>query len=422
MTLAAFTWTTRARPIVELGVGDSRVAGASSVWNVARWNDPAAVWAGVEPYWHDITCETFTARCEYGRDRSTDRFVAGSATVAVDNATGWADPNAVEDPITLTVRPGRAIRFGVDHDVYGVRWLYRGFVDAIVPRYDPDERDTVELSCVDALGEVGRAKWASYPAPLEYAYERAARILDAAKWPLTKRKVEQAEAVLVAADLAGQAADALGRTADSCGGSVYGDTDGNVAFRIRDWQTYLPDSPPDATIGNVDPADVCPTGWERPFERSDIATRVIVGRDRDTAYVLDDEPAQILYGIEPFERTDLWTSEDSRVVDMAERLMRTRASATAPRIRSVSLDARTSDAALDLMTTVSPYLPSRYRCRLRYPRGDVFDAEHLATGVAHELTPDVWTLDLNLDLAAPYAAAGGRWNGSYWNQATWATV
>jgi hypothetical protein len=136
-------------------------------------------------------------------------------------------------------------------------------------------------------------------------------------------------------------------------------------------------------------------------------------------YVLDDYPAQVLYGIEPFERTDLWTAEDSLLVDLAQRILRSRASTTAPRIRSVSLDARTSDAALDLMATVSPYLPSRYRCRLRYPRGDIFDAEHFATGVAHELTPSSWTLELNLDLAAPYAAAGGRWDEAYWDQSMW---
>src|SRR6202008_4886178 len=43
-------------------------------------------------------------------------------------------------------------------------------------------------------------------------------------------------------------------------------------------------------------ADVCPVGWERPFARSDLATRVIIGRDTETAQVLDDPEGQVLYG------------------------------------------------------------------------------------------------------------------------------
>jgi hypothetical protein len=52
----------------------------------------------------------------------------------------------------------------------------------------------------------------------------------------------------------------------------------------------------------------------------------------------------------------------------------------------------------------------------------VFDAEHFATGVVHDVTPKAWTLDLNLDLAAPFAAGGGRWDQSRWDQSTWTNV
>jgi hypothetical protein len=252
---------------------------------------------------------------------------------------------------------------------------------------------------------------------------------------------------VVAADLAGQAADVLARTAESAGGAVFGDLEGNVVFVPRDWETYLPDTPNDGTIGNIPPdpnnlvdgadnivwdganvvygtaeSDVCPTGWVRPFDRADIATRVVIGRDVATAQIFDDAVGQVLYGIEPFERTDLWTEQDSDIAILGNRLLRTRASDTAPRVRSVSLNAATADNALDLMATVDVYKPSRYRCVLRYPRGDVFDAEHFATGVSHELTPSAWTLDLNLDLSAPYIAAGGRWDGAFWDQSLWTTA
>lgn len=141
----------------------------------------------------------------------------------------------------------------------------------------------------------------------------------------------------------------------------------------------------------------------------------------DAYVVLDDLDGQILYGIEPFERTDLLTETYEALVVLAERILRTRAAATSPRVRSVSLDARTADNAVDLMSTVDVYEPSRYRCRLQLARGIVFDEEYFATGVAHEVTPNGWTLELNLDSAAPFAANGERWDiNAYWDQARWA--
>lgn len=141
----------------------------------------------------------------------------------------------------------------------------------------------------------------------------------------------------------------------------------------------------------------------------------------DPAYViLDDYQGQQLYGIEPFQRTDLLTARYDMLVLLAERILNGRHHSTAPRVRSVSLDARTADNAIDLMATVDVYDPSRYRCRLEYDRGLVFDEEYFATAVTHEVGPNGWTLELNLDSAAPYAAVGGGWDGAYWDTDRWA--
>ena len=140
----------------------------------------------------------------------------------------------------------------------------------------------------------------------------------------------------------------------------------------------------------------------------------------DAYVILDDPEGQILYGIEPFERTDLLTEHHDLLQRLAERILRTRHHTTSPRVRSVSLDARTADNALDLMATVDVYDPSRYRCRLKYDRGLVFDEEYFATAVVHEVTPNGWTLDLNLDSAAPFAAPGGRWDTGHWDDTQWA--
>lgn len=448
--ISAFDFTSRARPVVELGIGDVRNA-IGGVWDAARWDTDDA-WSGIEPEWIDVSCDTRSARVEYGRRAVTDRFVPGAATVVVDNASGWADPNTADPPGSLSIRPGRPIRVGVVHEVYGYRVLFRGFVDSMTPVYSPNESDAVELSCIDALGEVNRAKLVALEVPVgagETASDRVERILNAIPW--IPRDVWPSAETLVATDLGGQVADMLGVTADSAGGAVFGDLEGRVAFRPRDWQTYAPDAPVDGTIGNVDQGgtvanrvtfgelnyledgeqvifgetviagDVCPTSWERPFVRADIATRAIMGRSGSPPVVVDDDDAIAKYGVEPFERVDLLTESDATLLLLAERALRTRGELTAPRVRSVSLDARTSTGALDLMSTVDVYAPSRYRCRLAYPppRGLVFDGQYFATGVAHELTRSSWTLELNLDVAAPFATFGDRWDTGGWDYADW---
>jgi hypothetical protein len=141
----------------------------------------------------------------------------------------------------------------------------------------------------------------------------------------------------------------------------------------------------------------------------------------DTPYViLDDPEGQTLYGIEPFERTDLLTETLATLELLAKRILRTRSAENSPRVRSVSLDARTATNVLDLMATVDVYEPSRYRCRLELDRGTVFDEDYFATGVVHEVTPKAWTLELNLDSAAPFEAVGGRWDSSGWDVSLWA--
>lgn len=282
MTLAAFDWTDRVRPIVEIGLGDTRLVAGGAKWDVSHWDTDGDGWSAIEPTWRDITCDTFSYRCEYGRQRTTERFVPGVATVLVDNASGWADPSHSPNANDLTVRPGRSIRMGVIHAVYGIRWLFRGFVDAVIPTYLPDETDAVELSCIDALGEVNRAKVPALADPAgagDTVSQRINRILDRAQWIESKRDIWPTSDTLVADELGGQVADLLGQAADSGGGSVFGDLEARIAYRPRDWQTFVPGTPPDGTIGNVDAGDVCPTRWERPFARADITTRAIMGRE-----------------------------------------------------------------------------------------------------------------------------------------------
>lgn len=335
----------------------------------------------------------------------------------------------------LRLRPGRAIRVGVAHVTLGTRWLFRGFIDEILPVDTPEDWSTVTLKCIDALGEAGRAKIVSdtETGADEQARTRFARILNEIQWPATKRSIStSAIRELYAAELDGQVVDLLRQTADSEGGACYADVEGRILLQHHDWLLRSAADPVDATIGNVGVGDVCPGRWERSFARGDITTRVIVEADspddieRPSAIVTDDPQAQVLYGIEPYEKDDLWTRDANDRAQIAYRILASRsATLSMPRIKGVSIQLSdgSPDNAIDLLTRLSVHTPSRYRGRLQTDRGLVFDTRFFAVGVTHDLSAEEWTADISLDRAYPYERLDpvdyvwdtGRWDRSLWN-------
>lgn len=430
MTLADFDWTSRARPFFEIGVGDRRNPTAAARWDVALWDAATALWGGTEPTWLDVSCDVVSANIDIGRASTLDRFMAGRMEVVVDNTSGWLDSDVVSpasgNPAAfLDIRPGRQIRVGIDHTVYGRTLLFSGYIDELVPVYDPVQADWVSLNCIDAYGEVSRAKFIPDAAPGwdgEAASDRVQRLLNRANWPYVYRAIEPSGVLLGPTDSSGQMADLLGIIADSVGGAIFGSADGVVTFRNTGWMTYSAAAPRDGILGNIGPTDVCPTRWERPYRRSDIATRIILGRVGAKPLQWDDLEGQDMFGIEPFERTDLVSQTDSDLNILATRLLRTRNWKTAPKVKSVSYDAATADNVIDLLTTLSIYKPARYLCRLREPHGTVFEEDYFAVGIRHEITPDHWTADIDLDLAAPYVAPDTRWDTARWDVDRWSVA
>ena len=415
-------------------------------------------WAGTEPTWLDITCDVHDIELDSGRDRTISRWQVGTASITVDNSSGVYDVNvAPTSPAVLSVRPGRQIRVGMWIDTPGsggivqtsFHLLGRWWIDAANPTYDPTLHDIIELSCVDAKGQAGKVDIGKVDDPGMGAAEtvdaRIHRVLDAAAWQSAYRDVTPSAITVQATTLGAKAVDLIDLAADSAGGAVFGDEFGRVAFRSRDWQTYEPDVPVDATIGNLAAtgADVvygasdvvygasdviwqatsegvCPSGWEMSFEAADMATRVLAGRPNEPPHVFDDVTAQVLYGLETFTRTDLICNNPADLDIIGARYLRVLSADFMPNVAAVTIDAATSVEARDLAATVDPTVPSRYRGVLREGTRTVFDRQFFATGVSHRIDPDTWTVRISLDDAGPFATVGNRWDDAAWGTGLWA--
>lgn len=416
-------------PWCELGVGDSRVPTGAARWDIDLWDDAEALWAGTEPTWLDVSCEVIAATSTAGRVRIIDAFTIGSSEITFRNRDGWADLTGRPfPPAELPLRPGRQIRWGVDTPA-GRHVLHRGYVDVADPTYRPYGDDTVTITSVDALGEAGRVKLARLGAAVgdgETATARITRLLDAARWPATMRDLDPTGGRVLATLLGDQVANLLGVTADSVGGSVFGGLDGRVVFRHRDWQTYVPGTPVDGTIGNVDAGDVCPSAWDLSWARSDVAAVVRMATTAGLEATATDQTALIAIGPEPFERADLISYTVGDLQTLANRALRTRGINTMPCVQGVALDAAYDPgdgSYAELMATARPEIPTRLRCRLVDSGRDVFDDELFVTATAHTITSTGrWWTELGLDVAAPFAAVGGRWDAAWWDQALWSDV
>jgi hypothetical protein len=389
---------------------------------VTRWqpdtggtNEPTSHWVGDQPFYIGIPCHVREVSTFCGRERADETWEVGTATIVVDNADGWADYPLGDPDQLLSMRPGREVRVGVRVDDATNHYLWAGFIDGMEPGFDAEDGEFVTFECIDAKGEAGRTFLGELAVGVganETGTDRVRRILNAVSWFTGRRDLQTTSVQLKATTLDAQAVDLLDIAADSCGGAVFGDANGNVAFRGRDWQAVSMSAEPDGTIGNFG-GGVCPLNWEQSFNREDITTKVVLGRPDEVPFSRRNDAAFKLYGEETFERTDLETRLDADIVILRDRILDVRSPDYMPRIAGVTLDAATDPAVVDVLARVSPFKPSIVFCKHQGVDGRiVFNKAMMVVGVEHTITPEGWQARLALDNAKPFqvGAQDGRWS------------
>jgi hypothetical protein len=523
MSVATIETLPGVRPIVELGVGASYDDTSTAQWDVDAWDQVGdSYWVGDKPFWLDVSCHVQDIATFSGRERATDQWEVGTATITVDNRDGLFDfplsmADLADDETLLSIRPGRSLRVGVQLGAAAPVYLWAGYIDAANPTYDATEGARLILECIDAKGDAGRADVAAVATAVgagETVTTRIGRILTAAGWPSYRRGVETSGVTLIATELGGQCVDLLNLAADSAGGCVFGDVgvndgDPRVVYKNREFANYPSDTALTGTIGDFGypgvpghflstltvvedpdgsglldtpdesavedpagsglvyigdegvievedpagsglyrtvneyvpgiPADTCPSNWELSFARSDITTKVFLARQTDETpreYPTSTQLADLstgtkaglsMFGVEPFERTDLDTLNNVDLDFLGERILTTRSWKHMPRVAAVTVTAKASaPETIGTLAAASPFTPARFRCQHRIDDRDVFDRVMFVTGVEHSITPYGWEARIALDDAAPFLVGGAhpaRWDQTdvaVWDFATWA--
>jgi hypothetical protein len=161
-------------PIVELGVGTSYNSTSTAQWDVDHWDDTtSAYWVGDQPYWNDVTCYVQDIATFAGRERATDQWEVGTATITFDNRDGLFDfpqslADLADDSTLLSIRPGRSVRVGVriGEGAKGPVYLWGGYIDAVNPQYDATDGSRMIVECIDAKGDAGRVDVGKLTTPI----------------------------------------------------------------------------------------------------------------------------------------------------------------------------------------------------------------------------------------------------------------
>lgn len=404
---ASITTVAGVTPLFQVATGDNDEPLGLAVYDTARYDQAGAIYGGLDaPFTDDAACDVIEATTWYGRQRSSDVFDVGTATVTVYNPDGLWDYPPTSDLTPLPLRPGRACRVGVRVGTDPAVWLWRGWIDATQPSYDPAGGPTVTVSAVCAKGEYGRVETTRVTTAVgagESVTARMNRLADLAEVPAERRVFDQSGTTLLETNLGGRVSQLWDQAAQSAGGDVAGDQYGQLRFFGRDWQTWGPNTPADGVIGNRGvPGEVCPNEWEVLFQRSDFATRVLYGRTgEDAKPPLTDEVNKGRYRLETFNMTSMQTADDAELTNLAQRALRVRNFDRAPRVAACRLDAA-RPGVVALLCKASPFTPSLYVCGHVADGRPVFTRTMYLTGIEHTLTANTWTARLALDDATPW--------------------
>lgn len=364
---------------------------------------------GAPSVWYDMTSYTMSVSTRVGRQDLLDRMEAGTATIVLNNATGYFTPLNTQSIYYPGVRPLAQVKILADAEP-----LYYGLIERITPEWYVGGGGIVTLECTDVFRYLSFAEITNQPFTLDlitfgveyhilYAAgaafveqsvgARVAAVLTSIGCPFTT-DVDTTGATVAATTPSGSALEYLRELVATEQGLFWQDLNGTITYdsldTIRALSTFRTAQ---ADIGDG-VGQIPYTAVEMSMDESLIYNE-IKGKISDGTSISaqSDTDSQALY----LRRTqDLGTTELTTRSQLETRALLMLIERKTAQLRASSIAFAISDSSVDAATL----LGLRPMHRVDFTRtpdvGDAISGEYLVQGMEHDITPGSWTMRLRV--------------------------
>jgi len=336
----------------------------------------------------DVTnlCNTISVR--RGRDRVTDHYQNGVATITFIDTTGDFDPGNTLGPYYGEILPMRQLRIsatylGTEYVLFTgfiTSWDYdyeKGFDGAFVTVQAEDAFRVLNLTQIEEVAD---------SAPQDLPGTRVNQLLDEANWPNTLREVSTGQIELLDDPWTiRQALTALQTIEDTENGALYCDASGKVVFKGR--LDVASASVQTATVFGDDGIEIGYQGIDFALDDSELANDVIVEAEGGEAQQAEDATSIATYFRRTLSRTGLMFYDDNDAYGQARRILNYRKDVKL-RINSVTLDCSTDSARILPALTLDFNDP--IQVNKTNPGSVALSALLTVQGISHDIRPDTW--------------------------------
>lgn len=430
------SWSDLIELRVEAAVDRTVEAG---VWNQALWGNDLWSSGSGTAVWADLECELLTVSIQRGsRARLSDNVSTGTASIVVDNRSGWATG---APGTALTLRPGRPIRvrYRIPNSAPQPQWtdLWVGTVQSVTTQHSPEDgMVTTTINAIDCLATLALVDPPETAVGNQALTNRIRTIIDLAEatgmdysmvgerayWQLQSGTI--AQSLLTEAQLAANSANSVVYAATVPDSIVVEPmylvpTAAELAF-LDNWPVKITNVAPSVGYANLCPLDVTFSGPDV----DGVANLVQMARTGGTLRTKEDTASQALYGLRTWGRQDLALMFDDASQSVGGGSVD---EVAAEQVAYRSRTYPTVEATVDLPNSLLPETPSTpnypkqlallfqailggtFYCLVDWSFEGAWASTGIALGigVTHRIGPETWTMNLTVDVPATVGALSG---------------
>lgn len=336
----------------------------------------------------DITDLVNSISIRRGKDRVTDHYNNGSATITFIDRTGDFDPSNESGPYFGQILPQRQIRITARYGGHEY-FMFSGYITSWDFEYEKGFDGTfVTIQAEDAFRTLNLIQIEEVPtsAPQDLPGTRINDILDVAGWPTSMRTISTGSTELLDDPWTVRTTlSALQTVEDTENGALYMDRAGNVVFKSRLDLAQLQAGT--RTIFDDDGTDIGYQEIDFSLDDTDLANDVIVQAEGGDPQQVEDAASIGSYFRRTLSRTGLLFYSDDDALIQAKRILAYRKDAKL-RINSVGLDCSTDSNRV--LPAVTLNLNAPIEVFKTTPGGNRLSAKLSVQGISHDIRPNSW--------------------------------